>query len=140
MTPEAMMRQVVKAFEMGDLQPLLSIIDEKTVWKTASTTRGLFRFGGEYKNRAGIVEVTAQIASTYLFRRFQPKEIVSNDGIAWGLFDVEVEHRPTGKIIEMEIALRWHVQNDMLREHQAFFDTADLLMQQGQPVQPQAKP
>jgi ketosteroid isomerase-like protein len=131
MTPEALMRKVTKAFERADLQPLLDAIDDNTVWKSAATSVGIFRFGGHYRTRAGILEVTAQLAMVYSFRRFQPREIISRDEIAWGLFDAEVEHRPSGKVAKLEVALRWHVRNDMLLEHQAFFDTASLLAQQG---------
>lgn len=131
MTPELFMRTVTKAFEKGDLQPLLTVIDEHTVWKSASTMQGRFRFGGAYRTRAGILEVTSQIATTYLFRRFHPVEIIASGEIAWGLFDAQIEHRPSGNVINLEIALRWRVKNGMLREHQAFFDTASLLAQQG---------
>jgi ketosteroid isomerase-like protein len=132
MTPETVMRTVTKAFAKGDLQPLLGIIGDNTVWKSASVGKDIFKFGGEYQKRAGVVEVTAQIATVYVFRKFEPKEIISQGEIAWGLFDAEVEHRPTKKLIKLEMALRWHVRDGKLLEHQAFFDTASALAQQNE--------
>lgn len=130
MTPEALMRSVTKAFAKGDLQPLLAIINDKTVWKSASLFGDGFRFGGQYEKRAGVVEVTSLIATTYHFRHFEPREITASGEVVWGLFDAEAEFQPTGKILRMDIALRWRVRDGMLLEHQGFFDTAALLAQQ----------
>lgn len=135
--PEALMRTVTAAFEKGDLQPLFASIHDKIVWKAASQHTDLFRFGGTYADRAGIKDVTSRIASAYTFHRFAPKEIISSGDTVWGLFDMEAEFRPTGKPtaspkhIKLEFALRWRVQNGKIVEHQAFFDTASLLAQQG---------
>ena len=136
--PEALMRRVTAAFEKGDLQPLFDSIDEKVVWKAASQHTDLFRFGGTHTDRAGIKDVTSRIATAYTFQRFSPKEFVSDGDLVWGLFDMEAEYRPLGKEsvipkkIKLEFALRWRVKNGKILEHQAFFDTASLLAQQGE--------
>jgi ketosteroid isomerase-like protein len=132
MTPEALMRKVAKGFEKGDLQPLLDAIDENTVWKAGPLqNNGPLRFGGEYKKRAGVLEITSQLATLYVFQRFEPREIIASDEVVWGLFDVEGEYRPTGKSVKLVAAIRWCVRNDMILEHQGFFDTISLLWQQG---------
>jgi ketosteroid isomerase-like protein len=134
MTPEALLRRVTKAIEQGDLQPLFDVVDENTVWISASAPGGAFRFGGEYQKRVGVVEVTALIATTYHFHRFEPREIMAEGEVVWGLFDVEAQFRPTGRILKMAIAIRWRVRDGKLLEHQAFFDTANLLAQQALPA------
>jgi ketosteroid isomerase-like protein len=135
MTPEALMRHVAKAFAHSDLQPLLDAVDENTVWKSASAPSGAFRFGGDYQKRAGVVEVTSLIATAYHLHRFEPREIVPHgDEVVWGLFDMEAQYRPTGRILKITVAIRWHVRNGKLLEHQAFFDTANLLAQQAMPA------
>ena len=132
MTPEALMRRVATAFEKGDLEPLFEAIDDHTVWKTASALSDMFRFGGEYKKRIGITEVLSRIATAYVFRRFEPMEIVASGEIVWGLFQVEADYRPTGKKLKVEMAVRWRVRNGKIAEHQGFLDTASLLRQQGE--------
>ena len=54
--------------------------------------------------------------------------------VVWGLFDVEAQYQPTGRILKMAIAIRWRVRDGKLLEHQAFFDTANLLAQQALPA------
>jgi ketosteroid isomerase-like protein len=129
---EALMRSVAKAFENGDLQPLFDALDDNVVWKTASVPDDAFRFGGQYSKRIGVTEVLSRISVAYVFRRFEPVEIVAARDLVWGLFQVEADYRPTGKPINIEIAIRWRVKNNKIIEHQAFLDTASLLTQQGE--------
>ena len=137
-TPEELMRSVAEAFENSDLRPLLSAIDENCVWKSAATVDGMFRFGGQYVGREGVMEVTSQISSAYRVYRLTPKEIVSVNDIVWGLFEVEAEfrdHRGSSgapKTVKFEAAIRWRVSGNKILEHQCFFDTASLLLQQGE--------
>lgn len=135
MEPEVLMRSVVAAFAEGDLRPLFSAADSEIVWKSASRKRGLFRFGGDYKGINGLIDAMSEIAARYTFRRFEPREILSSGEVVLGIFDVELDyHNPEGsesKPIVSEFVLRWRVRNNKIVEHQAFFDTAAMLMQQG---------
>jgi len=145
LTPEGLMRRVTKAFAANDTRPLLEAIDDNTVWKTAAASGSPFQFGGSYRSRAGIAEVTSRIFSSYTFHRFDAKEIIESGEIAWGLFDVEGSYHPKKDRsrraipIGYECALRWRVRNGKLIEYQSFFDTASLLDQQGE-LRPPARP
>jgi hypothetical protein len=77
LTPEELIREVVAAFEKADLLPLLTAIEDETVWKSASAFQGKVCFGREYKNRASLIEITSPISEAYHFWRFKPKEILS---------------------------------------------------------------
>lgn len=130
------MRKITAAFAKSDLQPLFDAVHDDIVWKSASGQDGLFRFSGAYRKRAGLLIVLAQLAKTYTFYRFDPKEIVECGDIVWGIFDVGLFFGPKGtdepkKPITLEFALRWKFRDGKLIEHQAFFDTASLLIQQG---------
>lgn len=132
--PEKLMRVVTSAFAVGDLRPLFAAVHSDIVWKTASPHVNLFRFAGVHERRAGVMEVTGQIASEYIFRRLDPKEIVAKGDVVWGLFDVEIKYQPVGdkhpyEPIQLDIAMRWRIKDGMIIEHQAFFDTAALLAQ-----------
>jgi ketosteroid isomerase-like protein len=136
------MRKVAAAFERADLQPLFDAIDEKIVWKAATTCPGLFRFSGEYQGAVGVTDVISNISKAYSFRRYEPKEFVSNDDVVWGLFEIEADYHPPGdppppsRLVKFECAVRWRVRNDKIVEHQSFFDTASLLLQQGELPRP----
>ena len=134
--PEKLMRVVIAAFAVGDLRPLIAAIHKDIVWKTGAPHDHLFRFGGIHQRRAGVMEVTGEIASEYVFRRLEPREIIAKGDIVWGLFDAEVKYQPVGDtrvypLLQLDIAIRWRVQDGKIIEHQAFFDTAALLRQRG---------
>jgi ketosteroid isomerase-like protein len=133
-----LMRTIVAAFEKSDLQPLLNALHEDVVWKSASKREGLFSFHGEYRNRAGIQEVLSNISKDYTFHHMKPKEILAIGDVVWGLFDVGARYDAKGKAakpatVQLEIAIRWRLKDGKIIEHQAFFDTAHLLMQQSPP-------
>jgi ketosteroid isomerase-like protein len=133
---EMVMRRVAAAFEKADLRPLFDAIDDDIVWKSAAGEGGPFAFGGVYRNRAGVLEVTSHIAARYAFSRFSPREIVSSGDIVWGLFEVEGEYFAAapgprlGKPCRFDYALRWRLRRGRIVEHQGFFDTDALLRQQ----------
>ena len=131
------MRAVVAGFVAGDLRPLLSAVHKDIVWKAASPHTNLFRFGGVHQRREGVMDVTSQIAMDYTFRHFTPREIVAKGDVVWGLFEVEADFefhsgKPGPKPIKLDIAIRWRLKDGKIIEHQAFFDTASLLIQRGE--------
>ncbi len=109
---------------------------DEIVWKTASKQEGVFRFGGEYRGRAGLLTVLSQLAMDYTFRRLTPKEILASGDTVWALCDAVLSFDPKGKsmtanTVDLEIAIHWKLKDGKIIEHQAFFDTAALLIQQG---------
>jgi ketosteroid isomerase-like protein len=140
MSGEELMRTVMGAFEKSDLNPLLDALHEDVVWKTASRQEGLFSFHGEYKNRPGVMEVLSQISKDYTFHHMKPREVLASGDVVWGYFDVGLRYDAKGKTaeektVQLDMAIRWRLKDGKIIEHQAFFDTAHLLMQQS-PSQP----
>jgi hypothetical protein len=134
------MREIAGAFANSNLQPF-EAIDDKVVCKSSNSVEGFFRFKDEYRNRAGVLEVTSKISSSYQIHRFAPKEIVSSGDTVWGLFDVEADYGPANKKavpkpLRFEYAIRWPRQNKKIVEHQTILDTAGLLAQQGELGEP----
>jgi ketosteroid isomerase-like protein len=131
-----LMRKVAAGFEKSDLQPLLDAIHEDIVWKTASKQEGVFRFDGAYKNRPGVLDVLSKISMDYTFHYLRPKEILAVGDVVWGHFDASLSFDPKGKgdgakNVKLEMAFRWRLKDGKIIEHQGFFDTASLLIQQG---------
>jgi ketosteroid isomerase-like protein len=132
---KALMAKVAAAFKEGDIRLLKESIADDVSWKSTSPA-SLFRFGGEHFNRNGVTDLLALLFVSYLFRRFDPKEIIAENDVVWGLFEVEAVHLPTRATIRTDIAVRWRIRDGKVIEHQGIFDTASVLIQQGQLISP----
>jgi ketosteroid isomerase-like protein len=140
-----LMRKVAAGFEKSDLRPLLDAIHEEIVWKSATKHEGLFRFDGEYKNRPGVLDILSKISFDYTFHHLKPKEILAGGDVVWGLFDVGLSYDPKGKggtpkAVNLEMVFRWRLKDGKIIEHQGFWDTASLLIQQGAMPDPAPQP
>jgi ketosteroid isomerase-like protein len=130
------MRTVTAAFAQSDIRPLMNALHDDVVWKSASRMPGgPFSFEGDYRNRAGVIEVLSNIAKDYTFQHMTPKEIIGGKDVVWGLFDVGIRYDAKGKdraakTVKLDIAIRWQLKDGKIIEHQAFFDTAYLAAQQ----------
>jgi len=129
------MRKVIAGFEKSDLGPLFAAMHDEIVWKSGTQHDGLFRFEGEYKTRSGVSDLLASFSLNYTFHRLVPKEIVAIGDVVWGHFEVALSFDPKGsgvvsKNVDLEMAIRWRLKNGKIIEHQSFFDTASLLIQQ----------
>jgi ketosteroid isomerase-like protein len=140
-----LMRKVAAGLEKSDLQPLLDAIHEDIVWKSATNHPGLFRISGEHKGRMGVLNVLSNISMNFKLHHFSPREIAAHQDIVWGHIDVamtfETGHKgDTPKAINMELAVRWRLKDGKIIEHQSYFDTASLLIQQGLLTRPSEQP
>ena len=127
---KALMLSVFAAFKDGNLEPLFAAISPDVVWK-ATAPQEFFRFGGTYRGVEGMHEFTALLSSRYHFTRFAPKIVTATGDQVWGLFEAEALYQPSGRYVRFEISVRWTVSNGQITEHQCFFDTAGVLLQQG---------
>jgi ketosteroid isomerase-like protein len=125
-----LMLYVLAAFKDSNLEPLFAALDPAVVW-TATAPKEFFRFGGTHRGIAGVREYTALLFSRYHFTRLAPKSVTAKGDQVWGLFDAEARHQPSGQYVRSDIAIRWTVKDGKITEHQGFFDTAGVLMQQG---------
>ena len=125
-----LMLSVIAAFKDGNLEPLFAALDPDVTWK-ATAPKEFFRFGGIHRGMAGMKEYTALLFSRYHFTRFMPKVVTAKGDQVWGLFDAEALHLPSGRYVRSDISMRWTVKDGKITEHQGFFDTAGVLMQQG---------
>jgi ketosteroid isomerase-like protein len=131
------MRDVVMAFENGNLRPFFDALDDDIVWRSASSRKSdALIFGGEYVGRAAVIALISKLLTAYCFREYRPRDISSKGEIVWGLFDVEGTYLPFGepelnrRSIAFQSALCWRVRDGRIVECKSFFDTAGLIAQQ----------
>lgn len=125
-----LMLSVISALKAGMLEPLFAALSPDVVW-TATAPKEYFRFGGTHRGIAGVKEYTALLFSRYHFTRFAPRQVTARGDHVWGLFDVEALHQPSGRYVRSDVSIHWIMKDGRIIAHQGFFDTAGVLMQQG---------
>jgi ketosteroid isomerase-like protein len=125
-----LMLSITAAWKDGNLEPLFAALHPDVVWR-ATAPREFFRFGGTHRGISGVREYTALLCSRYHMIRFAPRSVTAKGDQVWGLFEVEALHQPTGKYVKSDASLCWTVRDGRILEHQGFFDTAGVLLQQG---------
>lgn len=126
-----LMMSVIAAFKDSDLEPLFAALHPDVVWNV-NAPREHFRFGGTHRGLVGMREYTALLFSRYHFIRLDPKSVAARDEQVWGVFAAEAQHRPSGRYVKSDIAIHWTMQDGRIFRHQGFFDTAGVLLQQGE--------
>jgi ketosteroid isomerase-like protein len=124
------MLSVTAAWKEGDMAPLLAVLHPDVMWH-ATAPREFYRFGGIHNGIVGVREYIALHASRYHIMRFYPKSVSAKGDQVWGLFEIEAQHLPSGNYVKSDCSIRWTVKDGKITEHQAIFDTASVLMQQG---------
>ena len=126
-SPAELVRRVLAAFECADVEPLLAVVDENIVWKSAFGKNLGLRFGGEYHGRAGALEIVSQLAMSVVFARFRPREIMSEGEVVWCLVDAEIAPASApSRTVRCDAAVRCRIRGGRIVEIQNFFDTATL--------------
>jgi ketosteroid isomerase-like protein len=128
---KTLMLSVFAALKDGDLEPLFSTISKDVVWK-ATAPQQFFRFGGVHRGVAGVKEYSALLFSRYHVTRFAPRNVTAQGDRVWGLFEAEALHQPTGRYVQFDLFVGWTVKGGKIVEHQCLFDTASVLIQQGE--------
>jgi ketosteroid isomerase-like protein len=135
MTPEqsnkTLMLSVFAALKEGDLEPLFAALSPEVVWKATAPPQ-FFRFGGIHRGVAGVREYSALLFSRYHITRMTPRAVTAQGERVWGLFETEALHQPTGRYVQFDLFIGWTVKDGRIIAHQCLFDTASVLMQQGE--------
>jgi ketosteroid isomerase-like protein len=129
-TNKDLMLAVMAGLKSGKLEALFEAIRSDVVWKVMAP-REFFRFGGSYQGRAGVKEFTALLFSDYHIARLTPRTVTAKGDEVWGVFDTETLHRTSGRYARFDISLHWRMKDCQIAEQQCFFDTASVLIQQG---------
>ena len=127
---KSLMLSVTAAWKEGVMEPLFAALHPHVVWR-ATAPREFFRFGGTHNGSVGVREYIALHASRYHITQFHPRNVSAKGDQVWGLFEIEARHLPTGNTVKSDCSIRWTIQDGKITEHQAIFDTASVLMQQG---------
>lgn len=128
---KALMLGVFTAMKEGNLEPLFAALSPEVVWKATAPQR-FFRFGGVHRGVAGVREYSALLFSRYHVSRLESRAVTAQGDRVWGLFETEALHQPSNRYVKFDIFIGWTVKDGRIVEHQCLFDTASVLIQQGE--------
>jgi ketosteroid isomerase-like protein len=128
---KALILAVFAALKDGNLEPLFEALSPEVVWKATAPPQ-FFRFGGIHRGVAGVREYSALLFSRYHVTRINPRTVTAQGERVWGLFETEALHQPSGRYVQFDLFIGWTVKDGRIVEHQCLFDTASVLMQQGE--------
>ncbi len=125
---KALVAEILRAHGQGDLRPLYAALDENVKWETHAPQTH-YRFGGARIGRAGVLETAATIASEYAIQRYDVKELIAEGQTVWAFSEAFYIHN--NKPLKFFTATRYVLREGKIVEFHSFFDTAQVLAQQG---------
>jgi ketosteroid isomerase-like protein len=126
----ALMLSLMADFKNGFLEPLFAHLSPQVEWKVTAPPE-FFRSGGIRHGRLGVKEYLALLSLRYHIVRLAPVSVIAKGEEVWGLFEVEALHQPSRRTVRTDMSIRWTLEDGLITQHQCLFDTAGVLMQQG---------
>lgn len=127
---EQSVRKIIAGLATNDLRPLIEVLDDDVVWISHSPP-SYFRFGGEHRGRAGVMDLLAKIYTDFSFIRYEPDETIRSGDEMWSINNIVVHHRPTDRTVSARLIFRMRFRNRKLVRYEGFFDTASVLIELG---------
>jgi ketosteroid isomerase-like protein len=126
MSAEQNIQTIQKAyadFGRGDIAALLAVMDENVTWVTPDIGQAP---GGTYRGKAGAAQFFQQVAETWEFQAFEPREyIASGDQVAvQGSY--ACTSRATGRPASCDWVMVWKMRDGKVVRFQEYVDTAVL--------------
>ncbi len=128
---KALMLAVFAALKDGDLEPLFAALSPDVVWKATAPPQ-FFRFGGIHRGVAGVHEYSALLFSRYHVMRWRPEPSPPRANRSGACSRRKPCTSPSGRYVQFDIFIGWTVKGGKIAEHQCLFDTASVLIQQGE--------
>ena len=128
---EASNTQVVKdayaAFGRGDVQGILSALDEKVVWEGVKGTEGVMKTAGVRNGRPAVGEFFAQVNETIAFEAFEPREFVAQGDVVVALGTYRGKSKETGRTFSSDWVMVFEFRNGKIARFREFTDSAALV-------------
>jgi len=128
---KALVRRVLSAYGQSDLSPLLEVIDPDVVWVSQSPSAH-YPFGGKHAGRAGVLAAMSKLAMEYQLHRYDVVELVGEGEVVWMTASVEFTHRRSKTRMSFPLVSRWQIRDGKVMSLTEYYDSASLLLQEGQ--------
>jgi ketosteroid isomerase-like protein len=128
---KALVQRVLAAYAQSDLEPLLQVIDPNVVWISQGPAQH-YAFGGKHVGRAGVLAAMSKLAMDYELHSYNVVELVGEGEVVWMTAQVDFTHRASKQRLAFPIVSRWQIRDGQVRSVTEYYDSASLLLLEGQ--------
>lgn len=128
---KALVQRVLAAYAQSDLEPLLQVIDPNVIWISQGPVQH-YAFGGMHSGRAGVLAAMSKLAMAYQLHSYNVVELVGEGDVVWMTAQVDFTHRRSKQRLAFPIVSRWQVRDGRVLSVTEYYDSASLLLQEGQ--------
>ena len=135
---EARNTQLVKdayaAFQRGDIQAILDMLDESVEWHGVIGTEGVLPQAGRRHGRAAVADFFRQVAEATTFEAFEPREFIAQGDQVCVVGYYRGRANTTGESYANDWVMVFQVRNVRLARFREFTDSAQLVRVFGAPL------
>jgi ketosteroid isomerase-like protein len=128
---EAQNTQVVKdayaAFQRGDINTILGLLDEEIVWQAVKGTEGVVPTAGVRHGRAGVAEFFKQLGEAVAFDAFEPREFVAQGDTVVAIGYYRGKAKPTGRPMSSDWVMVFNFRGAKIARFREFTDSAAIV-------------
>ena len=128
---KALVQRVLAAYSQSDLEPLLAAIDPDVVWISQGPVQHC-AFGGRHLGRAGVLAAMSKLAIEYQLHSYEVTELIGEGDVVWMTAQVDFTHNRSRQRLAFPLVSRWQIRNGRVLAVTEYYDSASLLLQEGQ--------
>jgi ketosteroid isomerase-like protein len=128
---KALVQRVLGAYAQADLDPLLEVIDPDVVWVSQGPQQH-YAFGGKHLGRAGVLAAISKLALEYQLHQYNVVELIGEGEVVWMSAQVDFTHRRSKERLTFPLVSRWQIRGGRVLSVTEYYDSASLLLQEGQ--------
>ena len=127
---KAALHRIIAAYAIGNLEPLLSSLDQDAVW-TSYGPREELRFAGTHKGRDNCLAGLSLMAADFALHSYEIVEMIAENDVVWMHARIETSRRAGGARHTLDVANRWQFREGKIVGIAEFYDSASMLMRDG---------
>jgi ketosteroid isomerase-like protein len=115
-------RKIYDAFLKGDIQGVLSLLNEDVEWTVPGGAQ--VPFAGRRNGRSAVAQFFTDIDRGAQVEEFEPREFWGSGGEVFVLGREKIQSKATGRVYETEWIHHWRVQDGKIAFFREYTDTA----------------
>jgi ketosteroid isomerase-like protein len=119
-----MVKDAYAAFLRGDVNTVLSMLDDSVQWEGAKGGEGVVPTSGLRRGRAAVGEFFSQVAANIDFELFEPQEYVAQGDMVVAIGKYAGKARPTGRAMSGDWAMVFSFRDGKITRFREFSDSA----------------